>query len=165
MAHSKASKGFASATRRFESSRPSQAVQSRRYIFPIAENRRGSRGLGWQAAVSAQKFLAFRASGRGFRAPVSARFFPIPVSGEGETGSTVARDRFEERPLGNRVRRRNGASRGRLFCLKITLAVSTRDRAKPLAGSHQARASFASKAQELTATVKMQSELALLFGP
>jgi hypothetical protein len=54
--------------------------------FPVGENCRHSRGLGWRAPVSGRQFLAFP--------PVSARFFPISVSGEGrlvrllpETGS------------------------------------------------------------------------------
>jgi hypothetical protein len=50
--------------------------------------------LGWPALVSGQQLPAILSFGREFRAPVSARFFPISVSGEGrrvrllpETGS------------------------------------------------------------------------------
>jgi hypothetical protein len=58
------------------------------------------RGLRWWVPVSGQKFLAFWSFRRGFRAPVSARYFPISVFGEGrlvrllaETSST--RDRVK----------------------------------------------------------------------
>ena len=40
------------------------------------------RWLGWPAPVSRQQLRAFLSFGRGFRTPVSARFFPISVSGE-----------------------------------------------------------------------------------
>jgi hypothetical protein len=60
----------------------------------MAGNHRHFRGLGPLAAVSCREFFALRPFRRGFRAPVSARFFPISVSGEGrrvrllpETGS------------------------------------------------------------------------------
>jgi hypothetical protein len=39
--------------------------------------------VGLAGAVSGRQLPAFLSVGRGFRAPVSARFFPISVSGEG----------------------------------------------------------------------------------
>ena len=43
---------FDSAMRRFESSRPSQAVRSPGFYFPVGENRRHSRGLRGRIPVS-----------------------------------------------------------------------------------------------------------------
>ena len=80
----------------------SSATQfSLRIVFsPERGKRPRSRRLGCPAPVSGQQFAAFRYFGRGFRAPVSARYFPISVSGEGrlvrvlaETSST--RDRVK----------------------------------------------------------------------
>src|ERR1700731_1763303 len=48
--------------------------------FPLGENRRHSRGLGWGAPVSGRRFPVFRSVRGGFRAPVSAGGFPISVS-------------------------------------------------------------------------------------
>src|ERR1700740_3070096 len=59
------------------------ASMSPHSIFARTGKRPHSRRLGCPAPVSGQKFLAFRYFGRGFRAPVSARYFPISVSGEG----------------------------------------------------------------------------------
>src|ERR1700730_13390733 len=67
--------------RRFESSRPSQRVRSLGCYFPVGENRRHSRRLGWGAPVSGPQFLAFRLLRGGFLAPVSGGDFPISVSG------------------------------------------------------------------------------------
>ena len=50
-------------------------------IFPVGENRRHSRRLGWGAPVSGPQFLAFRLLRGGFLAPVSGGDFPISVSG------------------------------------------------------------------------------------
>src|ERR1700730_13580853 len=66
----------------FESSLGSQAVGSPGFYFPVCENPRHFRGLGWRAPVSGGQFSAFPSFGRGFRAPVSARHFPISVSAE-----------------------------------------------------------------------------------
>src|ERR1700752_1184927 len=78
----------------FESWLPSHTVQSPHSIFARTGKRPRFRRLGCPAPVSGQQFVAFRYFGRGFRAPVSARYFPISVSGEGrlvrllaETGS------------------------------------------------------------------------------
>jgi hypothetical protein len=56
-----------------------------------------------RASVSGRQFLGFPSFGRGFRAPVSARFFPISVSGEGrlvrllpETGSGLTAARGQQ---------------------------------------------------------------------
>jgi hypothetical protein len=82
----------------FESSVGSHAVWSPDCIFPRTGKRPCSRRLGCPARVSRQQFQAFRYFGRGFRAPVSARFFPISVFREGrlvrllpETGLRNAR--------------------------------------------------------------------------
>ncbi len=64
----------------FESYHPSQAVRSLRCDFRVRENRRHSGGLGWRARVSVPQFSDFRSRTGGFRAPVSARHFPISVS-------------------------------------------------------------------------------------
>src|ERR1700751_752584 len=84
----------------FESCLLSHTVQSPHSIFPRTGKRPRSRRLGCPAPISGQQFAAFRYFGRGFRAPVSARYFPISVSGEGrlvrllaETNST--RDRVK----------------------------------------------------------------------
>src|ERR1700751_1035386 len=61
----------------------SHTVQSPHSIFPRTGKRPRSRRLGSPAPVSGQQFAAFRYFGRGFRAPVSARYFPISVFGEG----------------------------------------------------------------------------------
>src|ERR1700758_2361458 len=60
----------------------SHTVQSPHTIFARTGKRPRSRRLGSPAPVSGQPFAAFRYFGRGFRAPVSARYFPISVSGE-----------------------------------------------------------------------------------
>jgi hypothetical protein len=90
----------------------SQAVRSPDCVFPRTGKRPPSRRLGWPAPVSGQQFLAFRSFWCGFRAPVSACFIPISVSGEGrlvrllpETGSKNA--------VGPT---RDYNSLGRLFC-------------------------------------------------
>ena len=49
-------------------------------LFPVCENRRHSRGLGWRAGVSGWQILEFRLWIGGFAVPVSARHFPIFVS-------------------------------------------------------------------------------------
>jgi hypothetical protein len=48
-------------------------------LFPGGWNPRHSRGLGWRAPVSDRQFLVFRSLRGGFRAPVSARHFPISI--------------------------------------------------------------------------------------
>ena len=48
-------------------------------FFPGWRESRHFRGLGRCASVSGLQFLAFRSFGGGFRAPVSARYFPISV--------------------------------------------------------------------------------------
>jgi hypothetical protein len=55
-------------------------VESQACNFPVAENHRDFRGLGWCASVSGRQSLAFRPYRDGFRVPVSARYFPISVS-------------------------------------------------------------------------------------
>src|ERR1700730_12883552 len=74
-------------------------------------------GLGWLPPVSGRQFLAFPSFGRGFRAPVSARHFPISISAERrrvrlltETGS---RNVFRATPPGV-------YSLDRLFCPGVT---------------------------------------------
>jgi hypothetical protein len=59
----------------------SQRVRSLGCYFPVGENRRHSRRLGWGAPVSGPQFLAFRLLRGGFLAPVSGGDFPISVSG------------------------------------------------------------------------------------
>src|ERR1700731_2516639 len=59
----------------------SQRVLSLGGYFPVGENRRHSRRLGWGAPVSGPQFLAFRLLRGGFLAPVSGGDFPISVSG------------------------------------------------------------------------------------
>src|ERR1700731_3691458 len=66
---------------KFESSLSSQRVRSLGCYFPVGENRRHSRRLGWGAPVSGPQFLAFRLLRGGFLAPVSGGYFPISVSG------------------------------------------------------------------------------------
>jgi hypothetical protein len=97
----------------FESSLGSQAVESPGCYFPVCENPRHSRGLGWRAPVSDRRLLACWSVRGGFRAAVSARDFPISISAGRrpvrlltETGSRSAL----------RVRRRRKVhSLGRLF--------------------------------------------------
>jgi hypothetical protein len=78
----------------FESWLPSHVVRSPDSIFPRMGKRPHSGRLGWPAPVSGQQLPAILSFGRGFRAPVSARYFLISVSREGrlvrlfpETGS------------------------------------------------------------------------------
>ena len=85
--------------------------------FPLGENRRHSRGLGWGAPVSGRRFPVFRSVRGGFRTPVSARHFPISISAERrlvrlltETGS---RSVFRATPPGV-------YSLDRLFCPGVT---------------------------------------------
>jgi hypothetical protein len=63
-----------------ESSLGSQAVGSLAYYFSVRENPRHSRGLGWRTPVSDRRFMTFRSSRGGFRAPISERHFPISIS-------------------------------------------------------------------------------------
>ena len=58
----------------------SQAVGSPGYYFPMCENPRHSRGLGWHAPVSVRQFLPFRSVRGGFWAPVSGCHFSISIS-------------------------------------------------------------------------------------
>jgi hypothetical protein len=81
---------------KFESYMASQPVQSLRCYFPVCENRRHSRGLGYRARVSGRQFLESRSWIDDFAALVSARHFPISVSAcrrpvrcETETGLSV----------------------------------------------------------------------------
>ena len=67
---------FDSAMRRFES----HAVRSPGCYFPVGENRRHSRGLGWGEPVSGRQLPVFRSVRGGFWAPGSAVVFPISVS-------------------------------------------------------------------------------------
>jgi hypothetical protein len=60
--------------------RPSHAVRSPGGYFPVGENRRHSRGLGWGEPVSGRQLPVFRSVRGGFWAPVSAGDFPISVS-------------------------------------------------------------------------------------
>jgi hypothetical protein len=60
----------------------SQAVRSPDCIFPRKGKRPHCRRLGWPGPVSGQQLPAILSFGRGFRAPVSARYFPISVPGE-----------------------------------------------------------------------------------
>src|ERR1700731_894963 len=64
----------------------SQRVLSLGCYFPVGENRRHSRRLGWGAPVSGPQFLAFRLLRGGFLAPVSGGDFPISVSGVQRSG-------------------------------------------------------------------------------
>src|ERR1700730_14830770 len=66
---------------KFESSLGSQRVRSLGCYFPVGENRRHSRRLGWGAPVSGPQFLAFRLLRGGFLASVSGGVFPISVWG------------------------------------------------------------------------------------
>jgi hypothetical protein len=87
----------------FESWLLSQTVRSRGCIFPMAGKsstfpRVRLAGAGLWPAIS-----GFPSFGRGFRAPVSARFFPISVSGAGrlvrllrETGSGLTAARGQQ---------------------------------------------------------------------
>jgi hypothetical protein len=104
---------FFSCSFEFEAFVCNQAVGSPGYYFAVCENPRHSRGLGWRAPVSDRRLLAFWSVRGGFRAPVSARDFPISISAGRrpvrlltETGSRSAL----------RVRRRRKVhSLGRLF--------------------------------------------------
>jgi hypothetical protein len=49
-------------------------------LFPVGENRRHSRRLGWGAPVSGRQVSVFRSVRGGFWAPVSARHFSISIS-------------------------------------------------------------------------------------
>ena len=105
--------------RRFESSRPSQALGSPGYYFPVGGNPRHSRGLSWRAPVSDRQFLVFRSVRGGFRAPVSAGGFPISVSAvqrpvRERTERAVCRAPFRTRRTPARVHG-IGRSEGRLF--------------------------------------------------
>jgi hypothetical protein len=65
----------------FESSAGSHAVRSPGCYFPVGENRRHSRGLGWGEPVSGRQLPLFRSVRGGFWAPVSAerlRLAPMP---------------------------------------------------------------------------------------
>jgi len=64
----------------FESSMPSHPVQSLLCDFPVCENRRHFRDLGWRTGVSGRHILGFQGGTAGLAAPVSARLFPISVS-------------------------------------------------------------------------------------
>src|ERR1700730_4903217 len=65
---------------KFESSLGSHAVRSPGCYFPVGENRRHSRRLGWGAPVSGQQFLVFRSLRGGVRAAGSGRYSPISRS-------------------------------------------------------------------------------------
>jgi len=65
------------------------SVASPGYYFPVCENPRHPRGLGWRAPVSDRQFPIFRSVRGGFRTPVLAIF-----QFGAETGSTVDRGRF-----------------------------------------------------------------------
>jgi hypothetical protein len=106
-------------------------------LFPRTGKRPHSRRLGWPAPVTGQQLLAILSFGRGFRAPVSARFFPISVSGEGRLVRLLP-ETSSRNALWVIGRDAATGGRGRLFCLRVTLAVPTRDRVKLLAKSHQA---------------------------
>jgi hypothetical protein len=99
---------------------------SNRIVFsPERESVPHCRRLGWPAPVSGQQLPAFLSVGRGFRAPGLCSLFSNFRFRGGETGSTVAGDRF-------------GPDRGAgltASVLSVTLAGSTRDRLRPLAGS------------------------------
>jgi hypothetical protein len=58
----------------FESSVCSQAVWSPGYYFPVCENPRHSRGLGWCAPVSVRQFLPFRSLRDGLSLSVIFQF-------------------------------------------------------------------------------------------
>jgi hypothetical protein len=64
----------------FESSAGSHAVRSPGCYFPVGENRRHSRGLGWGEPVSGRQLPVFRSVRGGFWAPVSDRHFSISIS-------------------------------------------------------------------------------------
>jgi hypothetical protein len=83
----------------------SHAVWSPGCYFPVGENRRHSRRLGWGAPVSGRQVLAFRLLRGGFRAPVSAGDFSISVSAGRRpvSGQRAVR----RRPSGSGVRRRD----------------------------------------------------------
>jgi hypothetical protein len=87
------------------------------------------------------------------------------IVGMVETPGEGGQPKSESRSYETGIARRRVNSRGRLFWLRVTLAVPRRDRVKPLAGSHQAIAPCESKAQELTAAATKESEPPLLFGP
>jgi hypothetical protein len=114
-------------------------------VFPRTGKRPHSRGLGRPAPVSGRQLLAILSYGHGFRAPVSARFIPISVSGEGrlvrrlpESGSRNARWVIRrDADVGST------ASVGSLA--KSYFDCPDADRVKPLAGSHQAIASCESR--------------------
>src|SRR3984893_14072656 len=81
--------------------RAGQAVRSPWYYFPVCENPRHFRGLGWRAPVWSVIFgisaLAGKVSGAGLCSPFSN--FRLAVA---ETGSIADRDRFAGRPSGIR---------------------------------------------------------------
>jgi hypothetical protein len=72
---------------------PSQAVGSPGCYFPVCENPRHSRGLGWHAPVSVRQFLPFRSVGAGFGRRSLVAIFQFPFR--------WGRDRFDcrQRPV------------------------------------------------------------------